>query len=734
MIHCIGDSHVSVFTGVDAVKENCDALPFFRTYWLGPRTAYNIAKKAGAIRGIIEEHVKDGDAVLFCFGEIDCRTHLVRQSELQGRPLFDVTRDCVENYVKVLESAGRYGRRIIVWNVPPSSFGSWSYGGYPTYGSCEQRNEATVIFNGLLKEYCERTGRTYVSIYDRLLDKEGLPDPIFFMDNIHLSQKVMPFILEELAKAGVLKEDAAAAGPDRGYGGHLTEKKELRLKHVKTGGSIRPDFLKELQLISNAECFVETGTYLGDTSDAAARIFKEVHTVELSRELYEKAIRRFQGKANVHLYQGDSVGALPGIIRQIRGRAVIWLDAHYSKGATEKAGKNTPIIEELKVIRDLHCRDAVLLIDDVINFQHVANDRQEYSSLTGYPSLQEVCGIIREIGESYDFAVMGNILLAYPEDSGISLSPVLRSCTASRLFDDSASSGVDMVLEAEEMIASAEGEELSAIRRFQEDSLAMENYGLGGHYRLWHGLTLSTEKRSDEACNELAMAMRLGCGHWRVRWYMARSAYNGGNYRLARESLGPVLSSSPGFQEAEQMRKDLAEKLQGDAPDGTLSAKSYLALANQLQNDGRYAEAIHAIETAISLGADDADTGYQFAQLFIVTGQLQRAEAELKKVVQMHPRHTYAYNDLGVISFQRGDYPEAVKYYRSAVTALNQNYTALRNLLALLISLGSYNEAVSITQALMRHMPYDKELRALAGEFSLPDLPGEGRGIRTGMI
>ncbi len=719
MIHCIGDSHVLVFTGVDEVKENCDALPFFRTHWLGPQTAYNVMKKAALIEGIVKEQVDKGDSILFCFGEIDCRTHLVRQAELQGRPLAEVVKDCVENYVRIFERVGRYGHRLIAWNVPPSSFGNWSYGDYPTYGSCAQRNEATAIFNSLLRKYCERRGAMYISIYSRLLDKDGLPDPLFFMDNIHLSQKVMPFILEELQKAGVLRGVAAAARCEREYGSPGNGKKELQLRYVKTGGSIRPDFLKELQLICKAECFIETGTYLGDTSDAAGRIFSEVCTVELSRELYEKAIERFRDRKNIHLYQGDSANVLPEMLKRAKGKAVLWLDAHYSKGATVETGKNTPIMEELKVVRDLSAKDAVILIDDVINFQHVASDQREYSSLTGYPSLQEICEIIREIDEGYNFAVMGNIFLAYPEGVNVAQSPILRSCTASRLFKGT-SSELNGVFEAEKLIASASGEELSAIRRFREDSLAMENYGLGGHYRLWYALTLSTRQEYDDACNELAMAIRLGCDHWRVRWYLAQSAYSGGNYRLARESLESVLSASPGFQEACRMKRGLNEKLEGIMPDSMLGAKSYLALANQLQNDGRYAEAIDAIAHAIALGADDADTRYQLAQLCIVTGQLEKAEAELKMIVRLHPRHTYAYNDLGVISFQREDYSAAAAYYKSAVTALNQNYTALRNLLVLLIKLKNYNEAVAITQALMKHMPYDRELTELVKEFGLP--------------
>ncbi|MCX5807284.1 MAG: hypothetical protein NT010_14680 [Proteobacteria bacterium] len=724
MIHCIGDSHVMIFTGIDEVKENNDSLTFFRTHWIGPRTAFNIIDKTDIISRIVEGNLQEGDSILFCFGEIDCRAHLLKQAEMQNKPLTDIVHNCVSRYVKIFEFAKRYGHRIIALSVPPSGFGDWDYGEFPTYGSCHQRLEATKLFNRSLEEYCENNDVYFVSIFEKLLDNNGMPDPIYYIDNIHLSQRVMPFIIDELCKLSLLKDEYLLSYKKTylPYSACISQGDfELKLRSPKFSGFIRPDFLKEIQLISGAEYFIESGTYLGHTSDVASLIYKEVYTIELSKDLYSAAVKRFEGRPNIHIYQGDSAHIFPKMLPQIRGKAVFWLDAHYSKGATEKSSNNTPIIEELQTIKDSSIRDAVILIDDVINFQKISKNSVEYSSLTGYPTINEVCSLIKDIQEEYKFAVLGNALMAYPGKLNILLSPVLQSCTISRLFNGD-NLDVNDVTGAEEIISQAEGVELSAIRELRENSLDMENYGLGGHYRLWYALTLYKEKRFDDACNELAITMRLDCDHWRVKWYMACAAYEGDNYLLAEKSLCSVLSESPQFPEALSLFELLKQKHEQHPLSNHISPQSHLALANQYQNEGKYVEALHEIENAVNKGIDNNDVRYQYAQLLIATRQLEKAEIELKELVTKNIKHTFAYNDLGVISSYKGDHNGAVQYFKIALSASNVNYGALKNLLSLLIKQQNYHEAIEITQLLMKNMPEDKELRIVVKEFNLPIL------------
>ena len=52
--------------------------------------------------------------------------------------------------------------------------------------------------------------------------------------------------------------------------------------------------------------FVETGTFLGETTLAMSGIFDRCWTVEIDKSLYEQALRRFDGHKNITALHGDS--------------------------------------------------------------------------------------------------------------------------------------------------------------------------------------------------------------------------------------------------------------------------------------------------------------------------------------------------------------------------------------------------------------------------------------------
>lgn len=114
-----------------------------------------------------------------------------------------------------------------------------------------------------------------------------------------------------------------------------------------------------------APTFVETGTYLGETTLAMAAHYGTVHTIELHRELYEKAAARFADHPSIHCHHGDSATVLPRILEQLDGPAVFWLDAHFSGDHTARAkAGDSPIEREVKLILDHDRRAHVILIDD----------------------------------------------------------------------------------------------------------------------------------------------------------------------------------------------------------------------------------------------------------------------------------------------------------------------------------------------------------------------------------
>jgi hypothetical protein len=114
--------------------------------------------------------------------------------------------------------------------------------------------------------------------------------------------------------------------------------------------------------------FVETGTFIGDTTAAVADLFEQCFTIELSDQLYRRASERFSKTGNVRCLQGDSGRMISEIIRNLPGAALFWLDAHTSGGVTANAGYD-PIFAELEAILAGPEIGHVILIDDARGHQ-----------------------------------------------------------------------------------------------------------------------------------------------------------------------------------------------------------------------------------------------------------------------------------------------------------------------------------------------------------------------------
>ncbi|MDO8731310.1 MAG: class I SAM-dependent methyltransferase [Actinomycetota bacterium] len=113
--------------------------------------------------------------------------------------------------------------------------------------------------------------------------------------------------------------------------------------------------------------WVETGTYLGETTAFLAGSANHVYSLEPMPDLAQAAVERFGGIANVTIIQGLSEDCLPEILDGIAGPVSFWLDGHFSKGNTFQGPSDTPIRAELAAIEPHLPRwDSVtVLVDDV---------------------------------------------------------------------------------------------------------------------------------------------------------------------------------------------------------------------------------------------------------------------------------------------------------------------------------------------------------------------------------
>lgn len=147
-----------------------------------------------------------------------------------------------------------------------------------------------------------------------------------------------------------------------------------------------PDFIKHQCLRRNGfpnATWVETGTFLGRTTEMLAKSAKLVYSIEPEPSLYEKAANRLAELSNVQILNGTSEALFPSLLGELSGPVNFWLDGHYSAGATYQAEQDTPIREELAAIEANreNLSSIVVLVDDVRCFDPT---RPEY---TAYPSI-----------------------------------------------------------------------------------------------------------------------------------------------------------------------------------------------------------------------------------------------------------------------------------------------------------------------------------------------------------
>lgn len=148
---------------------------------------------------------------------------------------------------------------------------------------------------------------------------------------------------------------------------------------------VKHDYLRRWQENTGYHVFVETGTCHGDTTSAVASAFRECHTIEFDRTLYERAVARMRPLDNVVVYQGDSAVVIKEILAKLREPAIFWLDAHYCGGATGKTLKDPPIREELDAIFAHDIDTHVILVDDARLFNGFDN----------YPTIKQVISYVR---------------------------------------------------------------------------------------------------------------------------------------------------------------------------------------------------------------------------------------------------------------------------------------------------------------------------------------------------
>lgn len=284
----------------------------------------------------------------------------------------------------------------------------------------------------------------------------------------------------------------------------------LKLSTMKDRfGALDPVKIEKIARLNGARTFIETGTYLGDTVASVRPLFDRVFSIELSAELYERAVHRFSGDSGVTLLLGDSsTQLLEAVNRAGDPRAIVWLDAHWSGGNTAKADENTPIVQELKAISSTFLDQAIILVDDLRYFINIPPGFEVHEANGGYPLLQDLLSNIRKLWPDRVAWINGDVLLIFPEavSGGLKVSEVLAATHCLRIGADDEGKRQEL----EDVIASAEDEERETLLSLPEVFSHSLKYGIGGEYAYWRGLIRERDGALIEAKEDFELGRRCG--------------------------------------------------------------------------------------------------------------------------------------------------------------------------------------------------------------------------------
>lgn len=285
----------------------------------------------------------------------------------------------------------------------------------------------------------------------------------------------------------------------------LQSKESLRFQAIKEHGILSKSFLETLRNKFDITVLIETGTYLGGTAELASIVFKEVYSVELSRDLYEKVKNKFSNKSNIKLYNDSSENFLNNILGNLKNeKLLIYLDAHWSLGNTTKIeNKNTPVLDELHCIKNAGITNAIIIIDDARFFQSKSIVQQQEKlhadpTMYGYPTIKKINKFLKLINPSYEIYIFGDAIVCIPGE--IEKSPLVDLMTnitmhyqTKEYINDKA-----FIDQEKEVIFHLTPSESNGIKSLYNQGLTNPAI-FAINYRIWNGVLALAENRIAEA-------------------------------------------------------------------------------------------------------------------------------------------------------------------------------------------------------------------------------------------
>jgi hypothetical protein len=182
--HTIGDSH-SCHGWTNIIQQ----------HFLGPLLCYSFGKEKLNRCDIRKFNIEDGDTIIFCLGEIDCRCH-IHKHITEITPYQEIINDIVNNYFEAIGVNVSISqiklKNVCVYNVVPpiQKDNTWENPEYPYLGTDEERKQYVLYFNKKLKEKCIEKEYIFFDIYNNYTDENGFLRKDLSDGNVHISNGI----------------------------------------------------------------------------------------------------------------------------------------------------------------------------------------------------------------------------------------------------------------------------------------------------------------------------------------------------------------------------------------------------------------------------------------------------------------------------------------------------------------------------------------------------------------
>jgi tetratricopeptide (TPR) repeat protein len=159
----------------------------------------------------------------------------------------------------------------------------------------------------------------------------------------------------------------------------------------------------------------------------------------------------------------------------------------------------------------------------------------------------------------------------------------------------------------------------------------------------------------------------------------------------------------------------LDSMLQGSQSNGSL-VRIYVAKGELLRLARRYEDAMEVFNTALEIVPGNSDLLYARALVAERLGRIDQLEADLKVILKTEPDNAHALNALGfTLADQTERYEEAYGYLKRAIEIMPEDPAIIDSLGWVYYRMGNYDEAVRLLRKALSRFD-DAEIAAHLGE------------------